>query len=121
MQYDLVEGRRSAGEASLYARPGDERDLARLIVELLDDEPRRLKMGAEGLRRMTEELEWRHQAPRLLHAYRHLLAKPRRARPAGRMGLADSRCNRRACRMIRRTVRSSFLAATSDVPYDSTG
>ena len=83
VQYDLVEGRRSAGEASLYARPGDERDLARLIVELLDDEPRRLKMGAEGLRRMTEELEWRHQAPRLLHAYRHLLGKPRRRSLAG--------------------------------------
>ena len=77
VQYDLVEGRRSAGEASLYARPGDQRDLARLIVELLDDEPRRLKMGAEGYRRMTEELEWRHQAPRLLHAYSHLLARPR--------------------------------------------
>ena len=79
VQYDLVEGRRSAGEASLYARPGDERDLARLIVELLDDEPRRLQMGAEGYRRMIEELEWRHQAPRLLHAYGELLAKPRKA------------------------------------------
>ena len=69
VQYDLVEGRRSAGDASLYARAGDERDFARLIVELLDDEPRRLRMGDEGYRRMTEELEWRHQAPRLLEAY----------------------------------------------------
>jgi glycosyltransferase involved in cell wall biosynthesis len=73
VQYDLVEGQRSAGEASLYARPGDERDLARLIVELLDDEPRRRRMGEEGYRRMTEELEWRHQAPRLLEAYSALL------------------------------------------------
>ncbi len=78
VQFDLVEGRRSAGEASLYARPGDERDLARLIVELLDDEPRRLAMGEEGYRRMTEQLEWRHQAPKLLEAYEHLMGRARR-------------------------------------------
>ncbi|HEY5113478.1 MAG TPA: glycosyltransferase family 4 protein [Coriobacteriia bacterium] len=75
VQYDLVEGRRSAGDASLYARPGDERHLAQLIVELIDDEARRKFMGDEGYRRMTEELEWRHQAPKLLEAYTAALRK----------------------------------------------
>jgi glycosyltransferase involved in cell wall biosynthesis len=69
VQYDLTEGRKSAGDASVYAVPNDERDLARQIVATLDDEMARERMGREGMRRMQEELEWRHQSPRLLHAY----------------------------------------------------
>ena len=38
VQFDLTEGRYSAQDASLYARPNDHRDLAAKIVELLDDE-----------------------------------------------------------------------------------
>ena len=120
VQYDLVEGRRSAGAASLYARPGDERDLARLIVELLDDEPRRQKMGAEGLRRMTEELEWRHQTPRLLEAYRHLLAKQRRRGLTNGWSLTNP-ANHDSCRVISNHVLRRVLAETDDLPYDSTG
>ena len=75
VQFDLTEGRRSAGEASAYARRNDADDLARAITELLDDEERRAKMGREGYRRMRDLLEWRHQAPILLRAYRRVLAK----------------------------------------------
>lgn len=69
VQFDLTEGRRSAGEASLYARPDDAADLAAKILELLDDPRRREGMGQFGRTRVERELEWRHQAPRLLAAY----------------------------------------------------
>jgi len=72
VQFDLLEGRRSAGEASLYATPNSPSDLARLILELLDDEPRRHSLGREGRRRIEEELAWEHQAPKLLAAYKYL-------------------------------------------------
>jgi len=75
VQFDLTEGRRSAGDASAYARRNDAEDLARTIIALLDDEERRTRMGAEGYRRMRDELEWRHQVPKLLEAYRRALSK----------------------------------------------
>jgi glycosyltransferase involved in cell wall biosynthesis len=73
VQFDLTEGRRSAGAASAYAKRNDVVDLARTIVDVLDDEPWRLEMGKEGRRRMEEELEWRRQIPHLLDAYEHAL------------------------------------------------
>jgi glycosyltransferase involved in cell wall biosynthesis len=69
VQFDLTEGRRTAGEASLYAKPDDPVDLAAKLLDLLDDPPRRARMGRFGRARVERELEWRHQAPRLLAAY----------------------------------------------------
>ena len=69
VQFDLREGRRSAMDASLYAKPNDEIEFAEKILELLADPQNREAMGTEGQRRMKEELEWRHQAPKLLDAY----------------------------------------------------
>ena len=79
VQFDLVEGRHSAQDASLYAKRNDPEDFARKIVALLDDPERRRAMGEYGRRRVIEELEWRHEAPRLLAAYEALWsAAPRR-------------------------------------------
>ncbi len=72
VQFDLTEGRCSAQQASLYARQNDPFDLAAKIVELLDDPARRAAMGAFGRRRVLNELEWRHEAPKLLAAYQAL-------------------------------------------------
>jgi glycosyltransferase involved in cell wall biosynthesis len=69
VQYDLTEGRWAAQEASLYARPHDAADFAVKIVTLIDDPARRATMGAFGRRRVETQLEWSHQAPRLLAAY----------------------------------------------------
>ena len=69
VQFDLTEGRHSAQRASLYAARNDARDLAAKIVELLDDPARRAEMGSYGRRRVEDELEWRHEAPKLLAAY----------------------------------------------------
>ena len=69
VQFDLAEGRYSAQRASLYAKKNDTLDLAAKIVELLDDPVRREEMGEFGRRRVENELEWRHEAPKLLAAY----------------------------------------------------
>lgn len=69
VQFDLVEGRRSAGPAAVYARDNDPRDFAQKIIELLDNPLQRQVMGEAGLTRMESNLEWRHQVPALNAAY----------------------------------------------------
>ncbi len=69
VQFDLMEGRRSAGEASLYAEGNNSVDFAEKMVELLADPELREQMGKIGLQRMEDVLEWRHQIPKLLKAY----------------------------------------------------
>ena len=73
VQFDLTEGRVSAGDASWYARPNDVADLAQKMVSLLGDELQRRRMGAIGRDRIEHVLSWQHEAPRLLGAYEHLL------------------------------------------------
>ena len=72
VQFDLTEGRVSAGDASWYARPNDVADLAQKMVALLGDENQRIHMGAIGRQRVEQVLAWQHEAPRLLAAYEHL-------------------------------------------------
>jgi len=72
VQFDLTEGRFTAQDASLYARPNDPIDLARKILELLDDPERRERMGQAGRRRLVEALTWEHEEAKLLAAYRSL-------------------------------------------------
>jgi glycosyltransferase involved in cell wall biosynthesis len=72
VQFDMTEGRFSAQEASIYAKPNDPVDLAEKIVELLDDPNRRERMGRFGRDRVVNELAWGHEAPKLLAAYERL-------------------------------------------------
>ena len=74
VQFDLTEGRASAGDAALYARPNDPEDFARQIACLARDPKLRADMGAEGRRRVERELAWEHSAPRLMAAYDRLFA-----------------------------------------------
>lgn len=74
VQFDLTEGRFSAQDASLYAAHNDHEDMARKIVELLDDPERRRRMGEFGRRRVEQELEWQYEAPKLLAAYDRVFA-----------------------------------------------
>jgi glycosyltransferase involved in cell wall biosynthesis len=80
VQFDLHEGRASAGAAALYARENDPFDFAGKIAELLDDPERRAEMGAIGRARVENGLSWAHSAPRLLEAYERAFAKARRVR-----------------------------------------
>jgi glycosyltransferase involved in cell wall biosynthesis len=76
VQFDLTEGRISAQDASLYAKKNNAPDFASKIVELLDDPARRQTMGEFGRKRVTEELEWRFEVPKLLAAYETVLRVP---------------------------------------------
>lgn len=75
VQFEMKEGRESAGEASLYARPGDVVDFAEKIATLLDDPERRAAMGEIGRKRILEHFSWDHSAPKLLAAYDRAFAK----------------------------------------------
>lgn len=72
VQFDLTEGRVSAGEASLYAEKNNVEDLAEKILELLDNPMMRERMGQFGLTRVRSELEWAYEVPKLLRAYEAL-------------------------------------------------
>jgi glycosyltransferase involved in cell wall biosynthesis len=69
VQFDLTEGRVSAGEASLYVRNTDTAEFGDKILELVDDPARRDRMGAFGQKRIRDELAWHHEAANLLNAY----------------------------------------------------
>jgi glycosyltransferase involved in cell wall biosynthesis len=72
VQFDLAEGRASAGDAALYAGDDDPADLAARIAELLDDPDLRARLGQLGRARIESRLAWQHQAPALLAAYARL-------------------------------------------------
>lgn len=69
VQFELTEGRRSAGDASLYAKPNDSKDMALKIVELIDDEDKRIRMGELGYQRVVNELSWDHTSRVLIEGY----------------------------------------------------
>lgn len=73
VQFDVVEGRFSAGGASLYADANNPLDLADKILELLDDPEKRLSMGELGRIRVENELSWIYQVKPLIAAYRRAL------------------------------------------------
>ncbi len=75
VQFDLKEGRASAGDAALYARENDPVDFAEKIAQLLDDPARRAEMGEIGRARVEGGLSWAHSAPQLLAAYDRAFAK----------------------------------------------
>jgi glycosyltransferase involved in cell wall biosynthesis len=69
VQFDVKEGRISAGEASLYAKPNDALDFAEKILKLIDNPLERVRMGNAGRQRLDNELAWKHQKQSLLRAY----------------------------------------------------
>jgi glycosyltransferase involved in cell wall biosynthesis len=68
VQFPLGEMRRICGDASVYARDGDSRDLAKQILALLDDQAWRARLGAAARARVHEGLMWPQQVPALLAA-----------------------------------------------------
>lgn len=69
VQFDLTEGRYSAQDASLYAKNNDAEDMAKKIMDLLDNPELRKKMGAYGRNRVVNELSWEHTSKALLEGY----------------------------------------------------
>ena len=75
VQFDLTEGRASAGEASLYAKANDPADFAEKIAQLIEDPEARARMGELGRARVLDRLSWDHSAPHLLAAYDRIFAR----------------------------------------------
>ncbi len=75
VQFDLTEGRASAGEASLYAAANDPEDFAAKIADLIADPEARARMGKLGRTRVLERLSWDHSVPHLLAAYDRVVGK----------------------------------------------
>jgi glycosyltransferase involved in cell wall biosynthesis len=76
VQFDLKEGRFSAGEASLYANKDNLiADFAAKIVWLLENPEQRKKMGEIGRRRVEIELAWKFSVDNLLAAYERVFSK----------------------------------------------
>jgi glycosyltransferase involved in cell wall biosynthesis len=72
VQFDLTEGKVSAQESSLYAKPNDAIDMAEKIAWLLDNKTKREEMGQIGRTRMETVLSWDASVPVLLDAYETL-------------------------------------------------
>jgi glycosyltransferase involved in cell wall biosynthesis len=67
--FDLEETRVSAGDAGVYAQPNRPEELARMVLELLDDPERRAAMGDNGLERIAGPLSWAESGRHLVAAY----------------------------------------------------
>ena len=74
VQFEVAEGRYSAGPASLYAAPNDTHDMAEKILALIDDPARAAEMGRIGRHRVETELSWDYQVEPLIAAYRRAAA-----------------------------------------------
>ena len=82
VQFDLKEGRFSAGNASLYA--DNQRmvhDFADKVVWLLDHPEERGRMGEAGRKRVVEKLAWQFSIENLLAAYDRAFSKRARTVP----------------------------------------
>lgn len=77
VQFDLTEGRASAGEASRYARANDPEDFAAHIAWLIENPGEGARMGRAGRERVLRDLSWSHSVPHLLRAYERIFTKIR--------------------------------------------
>lgn len=76
VQFALTEGRYSAAEASLYAKPNDPVDFAEQIIRLLNSETLRHELGQRGRKRVEERFNWDSEKKTLLQAYKTALELP---------------------------------------------
>ncbi len=72
---DMIETKRSAGDAARYVSTGAPAEFAQAIDELLNDPARRSTMRGVGLRRFRETLSWEHQAAEYIKLWDRLLAR----------------------------------------------
>lgn len=79
IQFDMTEGRFSAGESSLYAdKENQVVDFAEKLIWLLENPAERTRMGQLGRRRIEQELAWDYSVPNLLAAYQRCFEKDKR-------------------------------------------
>jgi glycosyltransferase involved in cell wall biosynthesis len=91
---DLLETRRTAGDAAIYVPTGDAAEFAKALDELMRDEAQREQMRRIGLERFQTMLAWDHQAVPYVAMWNRLLAKrlgPAIPGPRGSASDVDSR------------------------------
>lgn len=76
VSFDLLETRRSAGDAAYYVEKEDPRMFAEALLGLLDDPARRHRMGEIGLQRSIQLVGLERSQKALLEGYSRLLGKP---------------------------------------------
>jgi glycosyltransferase involved in cell wall biosynthesis len=81
--FDLHETRVSVGDAGVYVKPNGVRDYAAAIVELVDDEAKRARLGKLGRTRVEQELAWSHQERAYLGVYEQLTSGATAAQRTG--------------------------------------
>jgi glycosyltransferase involved in cell wall biosynthesis len=74
VSFDLVESRRSAGDAAVYVGNDDEQGMGQAIIELMADPQRRAEMGRIGRKRVETALAWDYSREVLVDFYDELLA-----------------------------------------------
>lgn len=85
VSFDLQETRHSAADAAVYVADNDEREMARVMTDLLRDPERRAAMGRLGYARVAESLAWDYSRDVLTGFYdRLLIADEREATTASR-------------------------------------
>jgi glycosyltransferase involved in cell wall biosynthesis len=75
LAFDLRETRVSAAAAGVYVTPNDVHEYATALVELMDDVPRRARLGKLGRVRVEQHLAWGHQRVAYLDVYRRLTGR----------------------------------------------
>jgi glycosyltransferase involved in cell wall biosynthesis len=60
------------GETALLVQPGDVRELKEALVRLVDDKGMRRSLGVKAREVAEREHTWRHNAERVLQAYKTL-------------------------------------------------
>ena len=78
VSFDLAQTRALAGDAAVYAPPGDVPRFAALIDELLSDPARRAELGRTGRQLIEERLAWERQEKAYLGVFERIRADPRR-------------------------------------------
>jgi len=73
VQFDLKEGRFTAQEASLYAENGSIVDFADKIMQLIDNQELRTRMGEFAFKRIINELSWEYESVKLVKFYKMVL------------------------------------------------
>lgn len=120
--YDLLETKRTAGDAAILVPRGDVDAFTQAILALATDPDLRERLGQSGRRRVAASLTWEHSETALLAAYAGIRTDSERRR--GGRGSATSAEDRRGHRYRLAAVGALVAAAvvvTASVGITSSG
>ncbi len=73
VSFDLFESKFSAQNAAVYAKGSDYENFGQLIIDLIENKDKRIKMGQFGKERV-KGLTWQQSEQELINAYRYLFS-----------------------------------------------